>query len=152
MGLLLGAAGLMITGTAAFWWLRRQLRVVTVHGDSMRPTLAPGDRLLVRRAALSRVRSGDIIVLAYPERDRPVRDLAGGEQWLIKRAAAVPGDSVPAAVAPVLGVPSGSLVGDGVLIALGDNLDASYDSRSFGYVPAEDLLGVVLRPIRVDPR
>jgi signal peptidase I len=55
---------------------------------------------------------------------------------------------VPASVAPVLSVRPGSPVRAGALIAIGDNRDVSVDSRAFGYVFADDLLGVVLRPIR----
>lgn len=47
----------------------RILRTVTteaVAGDSMRPTLAPGDWLVVRRGA--RVRPGDIVVARRPDR------------------------------------------------------------------------------------
>jgi signal peptidase I len=33
------------------------------------------------------------------------------------------------------------------LVLLGDNPDWSYDSRQFGYFPAERLLGVVVRTI-----
>lgn len=131
----------------AIAWMRRQLRVVTVHGDSMRPTLAPGDRLLVRRVPLERVRTGDIIVLGDPSRDRLGAAAPDGEVWLIKRAIAVPGDPVPASVAPALSVAAGAPVRDGALIAVGDNPDASFDSRQFGYVLADHLLGVVLRPM-----
>ncbi|MEV5553380.1 S24/S26 family peptidase [Nonomuraea wenchangensis] len=37
--------------------------MATVKGFSMAPTLRPGDRLLVRRASLSRLRVGDIVVV-----------------------------------------------------------------------------------------
>lgn len=132
---------------AAVGWLRWRLRIVTVTGDSMRPTLAPGDRLLVRRTPLARVRGGDLVVLAYPDtRGSPID--RRGDDWLIKRAVATPGEPVPASVAGILSVPPGSPVRDGALIALGDNPDVSFDSRAFGYVFADDLLGVVLRPIR----
>lgn len=131
----------------AIGWLRWRLRIVTVIGDSMRPTLAPGDRLLVRRTSLARVRGGDLVVLAYPDRGAAI-DRRRGDDWLIKRAVATPGEPVPASVAGVLSVLPGSPVRDGAIIAIGDNPDVSFDSRAFGYVFADDLLGVVLRPIR----
>jgi signal peptidase I len=133
---------------AAAGWLRWRLRIVTVTGDSMQPTLVPGDRLLVRRTPLARVRTGDIVVHAYPNRGEFASSEVAGDNWLIKRAVAVPGDPVPASVAATLSVRPGSPVRDGALIAIGDNRDASFDSRTFGYVLASELLGVVLRPIR----
>jgi signal peptidase I len=138
----------LLAGGAAVGSLRWRLRVVTVVGDSMRPTLAPGDRLLVRRIPLARVRTGDIVVLAFPAFSGGIGSQPDGDRWLIKRAVATPGDPVPASVAPVLSIRPGSPVRDGALVVIGDNRDASFDSRMFGYVNASDLLGVVLRPMR----
>lgn len=141
-------AAVLLAAGAAIGWLRWRLRIVTVSGESMWPTLAPGDRLLVRRIPLARVRTGDIVVIQHPERSnlrpKPPENL----RWLIKRAVAVPGDPVPASVAPTLSIRPGSPVREGALIAIGDNRDASFDSRVFGYVSASNLLGVVLRPMR----
>lgn len=136
------------TLSATVGWLRWRLRVVTVVGDSMRPTLAPGDRLLVRRLPFTRVQTGDIVVLALPE-GAVTEPLPGGhgDNWLIKRVVATAGEPVPASVASVLSVPPGSPVRAGALLAIGDNPKASYDSREFGYVHAADVLGVVIRPI-----
>jgi signal peptidase I len=140
-------AAVLLAAVVAVGWLRWRLRIVTVIGDSMRPTLAPGDRLLVRRTPLARVQTGDIVVLARPDQDE-----RGGDHWLIKRAVATPGDPVPASVAATLSVGPESPVRAGSLIVIGDNRDASYDSRTFGYVSAHELLGVVLRPIRTGRR
>ena len=54
------------------------LRRVEVQGDSMRPTLLAGDRLLVLRAG--RVRPGDLVVFADPRQPR---------RRMVKRVAAV---------------------------------------------------------------
>ena len=62
---------------------RRLLRRVQVSGDSMRPGLQPGDRLLVVRAR--RLRSGDIVAVADPR--QPAR-------IVVKRVAIVGPDSV----------------------------------------------------------
>lgn len=46
--------------------MRRPLQAVLVQGPSMRPTLEPGDCLLVRRGA--RVRPGDVVVARFAAR------------------------------------------------------------------------------------
>lgn len=46
--------------------LARRLTTEAVAGDSMRPTLVPGDWLVVRRGG--RVRTGDIVVARRPDR------------------------------------------------------------------------------------
>jgi signal peptidase I len=144
---LIAAAAVALGATLG--WLRWRLRIITVIGDSMRPTLTPGDRLLVRRTPLARVRTGDIVVLTYPERGDVFTDGPPGFDLLVKRAIATAGDPVPALVAPALSVRPGTPVRDGALIVVGDNTDISYDSRVFGYVLADDLIGVVLRRIHV---
>ncbi|NUT06831.1 MAG: hypothetical protein HOV76_25475 [Hamadaea sp.] len=65
----------------------------------------------------------------------------------VKRAVATAGDPVPESVAEVLTVAPGTPVRPGALLVLGDNATNSYDSRVFGYVHPEQLVGVVLRPI-----
>ncbi|MGI8806948.1 MAG: nickel-type superoxide dismutase maturation protease [Acidimicrobiales bacterium] len=70
------AVGLLAVGLVAGWaW--RPLRRVEVTGDSMRPALAPGDRLLVLRDG--RMRVGDMVAVADPR--TPAR-------MLVKRVAA----------------------------------------------------------------
>lgn len=51
-----------MTAWAVWWW--RPLGRVAVTGDSMRPALQPGDRLLVLRRA--RVDVGDVVAVADP--------------------------------------------------------------------------------------
>jgi len=95
-------------------WRSRRYAVVD---DSMRPTLLPGDRLLVDpapvRAALPPV--GAIVVLRDPE--QPARAL-------VKRIAARDERA------------------DRVTV-LGDAAERSRDSRAFGDVPRASLIGVV---------
>jgi signal peptidase I len=118
--------------------LRRRLLVVTVLGVSMEPTYSSGDRLLVRRSRLKSVRTGQIVVVQVP--GTPPGDTTAGR--LVKRAAAVPGDPVPPQI-PI----SDQVVPEGRLLILGDNPARSNDSRRLGYIPADALIGVVLRPI-----
>jgi len=92
------------------WPLRR----VAVLGDSMRPALEAGDRLLV--AGFLRPRPGDVVALLDPrERSRV----------MVKRVAAVD-------------------PGDGRLTVVGDNPTASTDSRTFGPVDRGLVLGRVI--------
>jgi nickel-type superoxide dismutase maturation protease len=73
-------AGIGLGGTIALAVARRPRRV-EVSGDSMQPTLAPGDRLLVRPSR--RPLPGDVVAIADPR--RPGRTL-------VKRVSAVDGD------------------------------------------------------------
>ncbi len=129
------------------WWRRGR---VEVHDQSMEPTLRPGDRLWIDRAAL-RVggpRAGDLVVLVDPDAPR---------RWLVKRVAGVgpgrfwlnrhglggpappdedtppPPDSVEA-----VDLPAGSV------FVVGDAPERSRDSRKFGPVPLERLVGRVV--------
>ncbi|MEU8247915.1 S26 family signal peptidase [Nonomuraea sp. NPDC048916] len=129
------------SGVAAFVAvLRRRFVLATVAGFSMAPTLHPGDRLLVRRASLSRLRVGDIVVVVPDARMAGPRPRTG---YVIKRLAAVPGDLVPEHVPS----PSNTQVPPGWMAILGDNPDASHDSRDYGLVTQKRLVGVVVRAI-----
>lgn len=88
-----------------------------VAGESMTPALSPGERVLVNKAAywFSRPRAGDVVV---------VRDPREPARLLIKRI-------------------DGTADGEGYRV-LGDNPDASTDSRVFGLVRRELILGKVL--------
>ena len=133
------AAFVVAAAALAWWWLRRRHVVVTVAGDSMAPTYLDGDRLLVRRRRLSGVRSGTPILVRLPPPEAGPR----GEVLMVKRAAALPGDPVPA------GVPGpDQVVPPSRLVVIGDNPNGSHDSRTVGHVPAGALVGVVLRRLR----
>ncbi|SRR5581483_8858470 len=95
----------------AAWPPVRPLRRVAVVGESMAPGLLDGDRLLV--SALGPIRAGDVVALRDPRQPSRV---------LVKRVAAVD-------------------AGRRALTVLGDNPDASTDSRSFGPVPLRAVLG-----------
>jgi signal peptidase I len=114
-------AAIAVVLAAACLWVRRRYAVVTVRGESMAPTYQPGERLLLRRTRT--VKRGDCVV--FQDLDGPVSG------WVVKRAAAVPGDDLPA----------------GQLTVLGDNPAHSYDSRHFGAISMDRVLGVVVRPL-----
>ncbi|MEW2298789.1 S26 family signal peptidase [Streptomyces sp. NPDC006655] len=127
--------------SAAMLWCRRNLVVVTVEGMSMAPTMAHGDRVLVRRRRLCHVRVGDVVVLE-PPLTGPYRTAAqagpDGRIWNVKRVAALPGDPLPSEI------PGDGPVGPGTLAVLGDNRLGSIDSRHRGPFSVEGLMGVVL--------
>ncbi|MEU6425973.1 S26 family signal peptidase [Microbispora sp. NPDC046973] len=140
-------------GGGAVTAARRTLRVVEVHGESMKPGLRPGDRVLVRRLRpgrpgwpgrfgrqARRVRRGDIVVIS---RVGPGEGLTldGGTNLVIKRAAAVAGDPIP----PGFEALGEARVPPGRLLVLGDNPSCSTDSRQWGLLPESRITGVVLR-------
>lgn len=151
-GPLAGLAGAVVLLVAARW-LRRRFVVADVHGPSMAPTLVAGDRVLVRTVHPGRIRAGDIVVLERATLDSAwlLPPASGGwsrREWLIKRVAATAGDPVPAAVVPAVAAalgPAGAVVPPGQLVVLGDNAAQSVDSRHYGWLPADRVLGVLHR-------
>jgi signal peptidase I len=126
---------LLAAALAAAALARRRFLVVRVRGRSMMPTLADGDRVLVRRqrAAWSR---GSLVVGHPPG--------AGPGVLFVKRLAALEGDRVPAGEA-------GATVPEGSCWVVGDAA-ASGDSATWGPVDVAQLIGVVIRPLRVAAR
>jgi signal peptidase I len=152
-----GVTALVLALTALVWAIRRRIAVVTVAGESMRPAYRTGDRVLVRRAGLSELRPGQVVVIEQPAVGgawiTPVPRWPGSSRkWMIKRVAALPGDTLPDLAlppsAPLSRLAAGAAVPPGNLVVLGDNAARSLDSRQFGYCPADRLLGIVLRPLR----
>ncbi len=113
-------AVLGVAGAVAAWRRWRPFRAA-VEGDSMRPSLEPGDFLVA--TAGGRIRRGSLVVLARP--DRPQLEL-------VKRIAGLPGD-----------LAGGHRLGPHEYWVLGDQATLSTDSRTFGPVPAANLRGVV---------
>ena len=131
-----------------------------IGSESMVPTLQVWDRLLINKLAydLEGPERGDIVLFRDPE---------GGEEPLIKRVVGVPGDEItvregtlflngepqkePYVVkrACVRGAPRTCsfdpvTVPKGHVFVMGDNRANSYDSRFFGPVPEETLIGEAL--------
>jgi signal peptidase I len=133
-------AVIVVLVAAGLYVARRRLLVIDVVGNSMSPTYASGDRLLVRRTR--RARTGDVVIAHHQEgghRDARTEPLA--TTWLVKRMAALPGEAVPE---PVLAAVDGQRsVPAGMAVLLGED-EASADSRTWGFVPLADIAGVVV--------
>ena len=131
--------GLLAVGCVVL--ARRVLILTTVDGSSMAPALRSGDRVLVRRTR--RPRRGQVALLRYPLLPSGAPT---GEQMLLKRVVAVAGDRVPPSWAdPDVHGLGGAVVPSGCAVVLGDNRPTSWDSRHYGFVPQERMIGVVVR-------
>lgn len=131
-------------------------QVARVEGQSMAPTLADEDRLIVNKFAylVGDPQPGDIVMLASPREP---------DQWLVKRVIAQPGDVVAiedgqvyvndSPLADTFVPPeyrshddrAPVVVPDGHYYVLGDHRTNSADSRdwSFGFVPRKYITGRV---------
>ncbi|MFC4035039.1 S26 family signal peptidase [Streptomyces polygonati] len=117
---------------------RALLLLVTVEGASMEPTHHEGDRLLMLRRPVARLRRGRVVVVRGPFTP-PGRPAGGGARYAVKRLAALPHQPVPAGTAASHGI-----VPPGRVAVLGDNPDHSTDSREWGLISERRIIGVVL--------
>ncbi|HEX5951411.1 MAG TPA: S26 family signal peptidase, partial [Actinomycetota bacterium] len=109
------AVGALALATAVWLVVRWRPSRVEVRGDSMIPTLWPGDRALAVPAR--RPRRGHVVVVEHPAR-------SGFE--IVKRITGVPGDMAP----------DGRILGANEFWVEGDNPARSTDSRHHGAVHA----------------
>lgn len=127
------------------------LQVVHIPSGSMVPGLRPGDRVLVDKTGRAPTR-GDIVVF-----ERPPNDRTSPELLLAKRVVATGGQRVSIVDGallvddrPVGGGPTEATCDDtewsvpeGALFVVGDAREASFDSRCFGPIAADLVVGRV---------
>ncbi len=124
---------------------------IRVESISMQPTLFPGDYVIVNKLAYRfghAPQRGDVIVFKYPPNPDAIP--------YIKRVIGLPGDQVHIAdgkvyingqlmLEPWLKVTTNRggdwSIPDGQLFVMGDNRNNSSDSRSWGFVPFENIIG-----------
>lgn len=140
----------MVSGAAIVTFKITGLRFCTVDGHSMDDTLFDGEQLIINPSAEPRF--GDIVVFRH------------GGSYLIKRVIGLPGDTVmvvrgtlyvnniryeeaylePGNVAGFMDSSFVMTVGNNEYFVLGDNRDNSRDSRSFGCIRGDSLIGVAI--------
>ncbi len=121
-----------------------------VEGQSMEPNLHDNERLIIEKISyrFHPPQRGDIVVLRPPK---------GASVPLIKRVVGLPGEVVEIKNGhvyingkvleedyldqPTLGIMLPRVVPEDHVLVLGDNRRASNDSRAFGMVPYEDIIG-----------
>jgi signal peptidase I len=138
--------------------LRAMLLVVKVQNQSMLPTLADGDRALaVRRYPHVWLRKGQVVLVCWPW---PVPSPSTGPFGcvpFIKRIVGLPGETVTLAVPTLFKRGSDGefrptateqrtyQVPPGHVFVCGDNLEGIEDSRLWGPIPLQAVIGLVLR-------
>lgn len=123
---------------------------VRVDGPSMEPTYFNGNRVVVSKIAykIGEIERGDVIV--FPAPPNPNEDY-------IKRVIGLPGDEIlivngdvfvnnlkleePYINAPPINNLRSTTVPEGNVFVMGDNRNVSSDSRSWGPLPVEDIIG-----------
>lgn len=147
----LAAAVLLVSGLLPF-------QTVRVPSDSMAPTVAPGDHLLLDKRDPGDVAAGTVVVLHDPL----------GDGLIVKRVVAVAGDTIgfedgvltrnglpvpePYTTDVQDGVYSGpDVVPPGAIYLLGDHRSDSVDSRTFGPVSRSAVVGRVVARVFPSP-
>ncbi len=137
------------------------LDIIVIRGRSMEPSLGEGTPVLINKTAfgLTEPFSGDYLVRwSEPERGEIVvfpSPLDG--TVTVKRCVAVSGDGVTVSAGRLfvngLSIPlkfyqgnlleNNTAVPSGQILVVGDNYAASSDSRTFGFLPLESVIGSV---------
>ena len=128
---------------------RAAMHIYAIPSSSMSPTLEPGDQIVVTRYFGSMPQRGHVIVFRSPLRE---------DELMVKRVIAVPGDYVDSRLGRVRigmhtlvepyvlrqamsGAIQAQIVPADSYFVLGDNREGSLDSRSWGVVPRDRIVG-----------
>ncbi len=155
--LILAATNVILIVSNAYTSRLLGLRAFVIRSNSMTPTLHVGDRVVADMNAYGHVspKRGDIVVFQIPSLPNTI---------YAKRVAAVGGDTIQVAGRavtvngsvsrdpPVAAATTNNRIGvfgpvnvpTGAVFVLGDDLADSYDSRYFGSVPVQSVLGKLL--------
>lgn len=132
--------GLLVLLGFAVLLYKMDLKSVIVDGHSMEPTLQPGERVITSRAfwLFGRIRHDNIVVFKDPS----------GAGFIIKRVFRTAGETVPLDMWPAdHKIEDGPyVVPEGTVYVLGDNARQSEDSRRFGPVQLDRIIGKVVWP------
>jgi signal peptidase I len=119
-----------------------------VEGQSMDPTLHDRQRIVIEKLTyrFRPPRRGEIVVLRRPQPDPLIKRVVGlpGEMVAIENGRVyIDGQPLdePYLNEMTRGVLSPQIVPEGHVFVLGDNRDSSNDSRAFGMVSVEDIVG-----------
>jgi signal peptidase I len=129
--------------------VRSSVHIYSIPSGSMVPTLQAGDQIVVTRYFGGEPNRGDVVVF---------QSVTQSEDLLVKRVVAVPGDLVDSRLGRLriggytvpepyvlrqgaTGAIESQIVPSGSYFVLGDNRDDSQDSRSWGFVPREKIVG-----------
>ena len=127
--------------------VRAAVQIYSIPSESMTPTLEVGDQIVVTPYLAGDPERGDIVVFQ-----------GAGDELIVKRVVALPGDLIDSRlgrlriggytvpepyvlrVATTGSIPSQVVPADAYFV-LGDNRDDSIDSRSWGFVPRAAIVG-----------
>lgn len=143
----------LVAGAAVFIIRTYLVQPFLVSGASMEPNFSSGNYLLIDEISyrFQEPRRGEVVVFRYPGDDRTfyIKRVIGlpGEQVTVDRGrVAVNGQPLtePYLPADVRTVGAADLrLGSGEYFVLGDNRYYSFDSRQWGTLPRQNIVGLV---------
>ena len=115
----------LLIATGLWLLVRGAVHIYAIPSASMAPTLLAGDHIVVTTYS-GEPRRGDVVVFRAPQQ---------ANELMVKRIAGTPGDAVDAGGGRTVIVPAGCY------FVIGDNRQDSFDSRHWGPVPRDLIVG-----------